>query len=170
MLIPYLSWSESGTGARFRSAISRLSDVFVTFSPSSSSIPAILISLRRLFSFLWSPEIQLHISFQAWSRYLIFTLVTFILAFFLRLCHNLFSRMELQNQVVNFLIVIGSVLSTICTLLLYRKYTTTSMMHERIISMVEVMRRVLMLSNDWSSFCLVVPVSIFRNACLDLIW
>ena len=45
----------------------------------------------------------------------------------------------------------------------------TSMTHERTIRMVEAMRRVLMLSNDRSSSFL-VPVSIFRKACLDLIW
>ena len=45
----------------------------------------------------------------------------------------------------------------------------TSMMQERTIRMVEEIRRVLMLSNDQSSSFLVVPVSILRKACLDLI-
>ena len=43
------------------------------------------------------------------------------------------------------------------------------MTHEKTIRMVDVMSRVLMLSNDLSSSFLVTDRS-FRMACLDLIW
>ena len=65
--------------------------------------------------------------------------------------------------------IMFGIIYSMATLLLQRKYISTSMMHERIIKLVLVMRRMLMLDKDSSSSCL-VPDTILSSACLFLIW